>query len=97
MGNDNVPVKRGDFEEVPIASLKPFTNYTFGVKAYNGAGSSPMSILVTVQTKEDIPEQPTQVQAEEVIESKGETLKVMWQPPLRPNGNIIHYTVYYRE
>lgn len=82
---------------VPITLLQPFTEYNFSVKAFNGAGLSPMSSLVSVRTGEDLPENPTQVQAEIIIESEGEALHVHWSSPLRPNGIILHYTVYYQE
>ena len=82
-------VFNGSHLQATVSHLTPNTVYYFKVKAYNIAGSvSSNSSFVT--TPEDIPDQiipPTVT----VINSR--SLHVTWQEPLRPNGQIINYTL----
>ncbi|XP_071098822.1 protogenin-like [Haliotis cracherodii] len=75
--------------------LKPFTNYSVYVKAFNKKGASPRSVNVRVQTLEDIP-----VACPEIILSTNtpNTIQVEWKemlPSLR-NGIITEYEVHYK-
>ena len=76
----------------------PYTNYTWFIVAYNGAGASPPA-AVSIVTPQARPGRPTRARA--AVEWDGssgtKTLRVTWQPPQEPNGVITNYTVSYQE
>ncbi|XP_039275988.1 insulin receptor [Nilaparvata lugens] len=75
-----------------ITQLKPYTQYAFYVKTYTIASenSGAQSPIIYFRTEPDIPSMPQNLVAK--IESSSE-IKVAWQPPLNPNGNVTHYLI----
>ncbi|XP_046543737.1 protogenin-like [Haliotis rubra] len=78
-----------------MEQLKPFTNYSVYVKAFNKKGASPRSVNVRVQTLEDLP-----VASPEIILSTTtpNTIVVEWKELLSTlrNGIITEYQVHYK-
>ncbi|EGD79414.1 hypothetical protein PTSG_09826 [Salpingoeca rosetta] len=80
-----------------VTGLLPYTEYTFYLTTFNGAGASPPSESITVRTQEAPPGPPSNVQADEELSDNGEVITVSWQPPYEPNGIVIKYTIYYQK
>ncbi|BES91403.1 tyrosine-protein kinase receptor [Nesidiocoris tenuis] len=77
-----------------LARLKPFTQYAFYVKTYTIATeeSGAQSEIQYFRTAPDTPSEPRLLK---VYKDKSYELRVEWQPPLSPNGNLTHYIVSY--
>ncbi|RZF38993.1 hypothetical protein LSTR_LSTR003736 [Laodelphax striatellus] len=75
-----------------ITQLKPYTQYAFYVKTYTIASenSGAQSNIIYFRTEPDTPSMPQNLVAK--AESSSE-IKVAWQPPLNPNGNVTHYVI----
>ncbi|EGD79834.1 hypothetical protein PTSG_13098, partial [Salpingoeca rosetta] len=80
-----------------VTGLLPYTDYTFYLTTFNGAGASPPSASITVRTQEAPPGPPSNVQADEELSDNGEVITISWQPPHEPNGVVTQYTVYYQK
>ena len=72
--------------------LDMYTNYTISVLAFNPAGEGPRSSVVSVRTLQGIPAAPANLKFSEITMN---TLKVSWDPPKKPNGEILGYIVAY--
>ena len=72
--------------------LDMFTNFTISILAFNPAGEGPRSESVSVKTLQGIPGPPDRLRFSEITMN---TLKVSWDPPQKPNGEIIGYIVAY--
>lgn len=78
-----------------ITSLKPWTQYAVYVqtltisKAIEGA----ISKVIYFRTAAEVPTSPTNLRVR--AEHPGE-LHITWDPPLKPNGNVTHYEVYWQ-
>ncbi|XP_013775128.2 insulin receptor-like [Limulus polyphemus] len=75
-----------------ITHLEPFTQYAFYIQTYNlaQAAKGAKSEIKYFKTKPDTPSPPLNVHAQAI--AIGE-IRIKWQPPKRPNGNITHYIV----
>ncbi|XP_062403996.1 phosphatidylinositol phosphatase PTPRQ [Sardina pilchardus] len=73
-----------------VGSLRPFTEYSFSVSAYTTVGEGPET-HVSETTREQVPSSVQAVTYENVTST---SIMVTWEPPLQPNGQITHYTVY---
>ncbi|XP_073706317.1 phosphatidylinositol phosphatase PTPRQ [Garra rufa] len=73
-----------------VRRLSPFTEYKFSVTAKNIIGEGPFT-EVTVKTTEQVPSSVQNVSYQNLTST---SIRVTWDPPLNPNGKIIHYTVY---
>ncbi|KAL4659549.1 phosphatidylinositol phosphatase PTPRQ-like isoform X3 [Arapaima gigas] len=73
-----------------VMNLKPFTKYTFSVSAFTAIGEGPSS-EISVQTRDDVPSSVRGVSCQNITST---SMLVSWRPPLSPNSEIIHYTVY---
>ena len=69
-----------------------YTNYSISILAFNPAGEGPRSDPVSVKTLQGIPEPPVDLKFNEITMN---TLKVSWDPPVKPNGEILGYVVAY--
>ena len=72
--------------------LEMYTNYSISILAFNPAGEGPRSDPVSVKTLQGIPEPPVDLKFNEITMN---TLKVSWDPPIKPNGEILGYVVAY--
>ncbi|XP_028823211.1 LOW QUALITY PROTEIN: phosphatidylinositol phosphatase PTPRQ-like [Denticeps clupeoides] len=73
-----------------VQNLRPFTSYNFSVSAYTPVGEGPEA-RTSVQTKEQVPSSVLGVSYQNLSST---SILVFWDPPLNPNGQIIHYSVY---
>ena len=62
------------------------------ISAFNPAGEGPRSDPVSVKTLQGIPGPPANLKFGEITMN---TLKVSWDPPVKPNGEILGYIVAY--
>ena len=97
-----MPANKKNVEEIEVVSatftshslifLEMYTNYTVAILAFNPAGDGPRSQPIMVQTLQGIPGPPSNLRFSEITMN---TLKVGWDLPLKPNGEIIGYIVSY--
>ncbi len=95
----NVPENKEDIEVVSathnshsLIFLDMYTNYTINILAFNPAGEGPRSESVHVRTLQGLPGPPANLTFSEITMT---TLKVSWQMPEKPNGEILGYVVAY--
>ena len=69
-----------------------YTNYTISIIAFNPAGEGPESETVSVRTLQGVPGPPSHLSFSEITMT---SLKVSWDQPLKPNGEILGYIVSY--
>jgi len=72
--------------------LEMYTNYTISILSFNPAGEGPVSQSVTVRTLQGTPGPPTNLTFSEITMN---SLKVSWDKPDKPNGEILGYIVAY--
>ena len=72
--------------------LEMYTNYSISILAFNPAGDGPRAEWTTVKTLEGLPGKPSNLRFTEITMN---TLKVEWDDPLKPNGEIVGYLVTY--
>ncbi|XP_065172769.1 cell adhesion molecule Dscam1-like, partial [Atheta coriaria] len=87
-------IKRTPSTETYLHGLYKYTNYSIKVLAYTGAGDGVLSTPIYCTTEEDLPGPPANIRAAALT---SESILVSWLPPVKPNGRIILYTVYYRD
>ncbi|XP_046403358.1 protein sidekick [Ischnura elegans] len=75
-----------------LAFLDKYTTYRIQVLAFNPAGDGPRSSPVTVKTLQGIPGPPGPLVFSEITMN---SLRVGWDPPQNPNGEIFGYVVAY--
>ncbi|GAB1598659.1 Down syndrome cell adhesion molecule-like isoform X2, partial [Argonauta hians] len=78
--------------ETVVPNLKKFTNYSIQVLAYTIMGEGVRSKPLHIKTKEDIPSQPPNVK---VITKDRNTVLLLWEPPVNPNGILTKYIIRY--
>ena len=98
----SLPVNGRNMEEIEVVSanhkshslifLDMYTNYTISILAFNPAGDGPRADPISVKTLQGLPGKPSNLRFTEITMS---TLKVEWDPPLKPNGQILGYLVEY--
>ncbi|XP_039630055.1 protein sidekick-1 isoform X2 [Polypterus senegalus] len=77
-----------------LRNLRKYVEYEIQVLAFTRIGDGvPSSPSVLERTKDDVPGPPVRLVFPEV---RLTSLKVVWQPPLEPNGIIIGYQISYR-
>merc|ERR1719266_422607 len=72
--------------------LDMYRNYTISMSAFNPAGEGPESERVTARTLQGIPGPPSNLSFSEITMN---SLKVSWDRPDKPNGEILGYIVAY--
>ncbi|XP_012155263.1 protein sidekick isoform X7 [Ceratitis capitata] len=75
-----------------LVFLDKFTEYRIQLLAFNPAGDGPRSTPITVKTLQGLPSAPLNLRFEEITM---QSLKVSWDPPRFPNGEILGYLVTY--
>ena len=98
----SIPSNSRNPEEIEVVSashtthnlifLDMYTNYSISILAFNPAGEGPRSNPINVKTLQGIPGPPANLQFSEITMN---TLKVSWEPPGKPNGEILGYIVAY--
>lgn len=78
-----------------IDKLRPFTNYTFYVRAYSGKSASEQSEAITQMTLEDI---PTGAPSVTVTSLTPTTMHISWTelPPEVARGVVMSFRIHYR-
>jgi len=99
---NTLPANKKNVEEIEVVSasvtshslifLEMYTNYSVSILPFNPAGDGPRSQPIVVQTLQGIPGPPSNLKFSEITMN---TLKVSWDLPLKPNGEIIGYIVAY--
>ncbi|XP_078540203.1 immunoglobulin superfamily DCC subclass member 4 [Lissotriton helveticus] len=80
-------------EGILISGLKPYTKYEFAVQS-NGLGvDGPFSSVVEQVTLPDRPSSPPMELQVNPISSYA--VRVVWRPPIEPNGVIVEYIILY--
>ena len=69
-----------------------YQNYTISMSAFNPAGEGPESDVVSARTLQGIPGPPANLSFSEITMT---SLKVSWDRPEKPNGEILGYIVEY--
>ena len=72
--------------------LDMYQNYTISMSAFNPAGEGPESDVVSARTLQGIPGPPANLSFSEITMT---SLKVSWDRPEKPNGEILGYIVEY--
>ncbi|XP_032779959.2 protein sidekick isoform X2 [Daphnia magna] len=92
-------IDKEEMEVVPashVAHSLPFmdmfTEYRIQIVAFNPAGDGPRSVPVTVRTLQGIPGSPGALIFSDITMN---SLKVSWEEPKQPNGEITGYVVTY--
>ncbi|XP_060100400.1 phosphatidylinositol phosphatase PTPRQ [Heteronotia binoei] len=75
-----------------ITDLKIYTNYIVEVSASTSKGEGVHSEPMYILTDEDAPTSPPRLLT--VKQLSGVIVKLLWKPPLEPNGIILYYTIY---
>ncbi|KAM4748839.1 phosphatidylinositol phosphatase PTPRQ [Rhinophrynus dorsalis] len=76
-----------------VEKLTPFTEYIISVSAFTSVGEGPETDVV-VRTSEQVPSSVENIHYKNISST---SIMVFWDPPLKPNGMITHYTVYAME
>ncbi|XP_029001116.1 usherin isoform X2 [Betta splendens] len=73
-----------------IGDLWPSTTYLVSLQVSNGAHNT-TKVVVNVTTEDG---EPDGMSTPEVVPVNSSTVRVLWSPPLRPNGAITAYSIY---
>nr|XP_040579012.1 tyrosine-protein phosphatase 99A-like [Lepeophtheirus salmonis] len=84
-------IKDHEITEYELVGLKVYEQYTISIQVYNPEGLGP-SANVLATTDEGVPSMPVEVKALEILNS---SITLEWSRPLRPNGIIQGYRLYY--
>ncbi|CAB4058545.1 PTPRG [Lepeophtheirus salmonis] len=84
-------IKDHEITEYELVALKVYEQYTISIQVYNPEGLGP-SANVLATTDEGVPSMPVEVKALEILNS---SITLEWSRPLRPNGIIQGYRLYY--
>lgn len=79
-------------KHVALNELKPFTAYQLAVAAFTVVGDGVYSAVLHVQTFEDTPGTPQNLSTPTVSQT---SIRILWDPPENPNGDITGYKVSY--
>lgn len=85
-------VEDNSTKHVALNDLKPFTTYQLAVAAFTSVGDGVYSGVLNVQTFEDTPGTPQNLSFPTVSQT---SIRMLWDPPENPNGEIIGYKVSY--
>ncbi|XP_050310715.1 protein sidekick isoform X2 [Anthonomus grandis grandis] len=76
-----------------MTHLEKFTEYNITVLCFTDPGDGEMSDFVYVKTKEDVPDEVSNLQFDDISDR---AVKVLWQPPKKTNGILIGYQIQYQ-
>ncbi|XP_036386430.1 neural cell adhesion molecule L1-like protein isoform X2 [Megalops cyprinoides] len=83
----------GDRNHGMVPGLKPFSEYSLTVMAFNGRGNGPGSHPVTFRTPEGVPEKNPILRA---TNAQKDSITLVWAPPLEANGIHTGYLLQYQ-
>uniref|UniRef100_A0A671SJQ1 Neural cell adhesion molecule L1-like protein n=1 Tax=Sinocyclocheilus anshuiensis TaxID=1608454 RepID=A0A671SJQ1_9TELE len=83
----------GERNHAVVTGLKPFSEYSLIVMAFNSRGNGPGSHPVSFKTPEGV---PGQVSAFSVTNIQKHKVTLTWSPPVDANGLIIGYILQYQ-
>ncbi|XP_018319090.1 protein sidekick isoform X2 [Agrilus planipennis] len=89
---EEIEVVPASYTSHSLVFLDKYTEYQIQVLAFNPAGDGPRSQSITVKTLQGLPSAPLNLR---FIDITMNSLKVMWDPPKKRNGDIIGYIVTY--
>ena len=92
IGSEEVEVVGASTFVHDLLYLDMYTNYIITILSFNPAGDGPLSSPVSSITLEDYPGPVSSLGFTDITMN---SLKVVWDPPPRPNGKIISYLVTY--
>lgn len=75
-----------------IGDLEKFTEYNISVVCFTEPGDGPQSEYVLIRTNEDLPDEVSSIQFDEISDR---AVKVLWSPPKKSNGILIGYKLSY--
>uniref|UniRef100_T1JA71 Down syndrome cell adhesion molecule-like protein Dscam2 n=1 Tax=Strigamia maritima TaxID=126957 RepID=T1JA71_STRMM len=84
-------VKTTSAYKMTVVKLEKFTNYSIQVLAFTKVGDGVKSLPLYCKTHEDVPGSPANIR---VLPASGESVLVVWRPPLQTNGIVTRYIVY---
>ncbi|XP_041130163.1 neural cell adhesion molecule L1-like protein isoform X3 [Polyodon spathula] len=83
----------GDRNHGMVPGLKPFSEYSLIVMAFNGRGNGPASAPFTFKTPEGVPEHPALLR---VASFNKDSITLLWVPPLEQNGILTGHMLQYQ-
>ncbi|KAL2091482.1 hypothetical protein ACEWY4_013745 [Coilia grayii] len=83
----------GDRSHALVPGLRPFSEYSLIVVAFNGRGNGPGSHPVTFRTPEGVPDQ---ISVLRTMDIKKHSVSLSWSPPIEPNGVLTGYLLQYQ-
>ncbi|XP_073994425.1 cell adhesion molecule Dscam2-like isoform X3 [Rhodnius prolixus] len=78
---------------IKLLGLQKFANYSIEVWAFTKVGDGLKSSPIFCSTDEDVPDAPANIK---VVSTSETSLIVSWLPPIRANGILTAYFVYWR-
>ena len=91
-GLDEVEVISADTTAHELLYLDTYVEYIITILCFNPAGDGPKSEPVRVRTLPDLPGPVASVGFQDITMN---SLKLVWEKPLKPNGQILGYLVTY--
>lgn len=90
---DNSPIYTGLSTSYRVTNLDPFTSYSFALQLLilETNEKSELSDTIRVQTEEAMPSEPQNLK---VVGATTSIIRLGWDVPVRPNGQIKSYIVY---
>uniref|UniRef100_A0A4W4EN23 Neural cell adhesion molecule L1-like protein n=1 Tax=Electrophorus electricus TaxID=8005 RepID=A0A4W4EN23_ELEEL len=82
----------GDRIHAHIPGLRPFSEYSLSVTAFNGRGNGPGSHPVSFKTPEGVPDQAAGFRATDI---QKHAVTLTWSPPLEASGVLTGYVLQY--
>ena len=92
--SDTINITGGENRAYTLTELRPYTNYTVTVSAYNDVGTGPTSDNRIQQTEQAEPGVVSNLMSSG---SDVDQISITWNQPSMPNGIIIMYDIRYRE
>lgn len=92
-GDKHTLMFSGDRNHALIPGLRPFSEYSLIVMAFNGRGNGPGSHPVNFKTPEGVPDQAAVFRATDV---QKHAVTLAWSPPAEANGFLTGYILQYQ-
>ncbi|XP_072552280.1 cell adhesion molecule L1-like a isoform X3 [Salminus brasiliensis] len=83
----------GNRSHAMVPGLKPSSEYRLTVNVFNRRGNGPSSSPLTFRTPQGVPERPPVLKA---TNSQGDSITLVWAPPLEANGILTGYRLQYQ-
>lgn len=91
-GTEEIEVVGAGTTSYELLYLDMYTRYIITILCFNPAGDGPKSDPVYVRTLQDLPGPVANLSFTDITMN---SLKVVWDSPARPNGEIVGYLVTY--